>query len=124
MTENLTIHRSQDMPHRPARRSYIVDPQLNEVPVGTTGQICVRVSKAGSSYRNQPALTAERFVPDPFSQVPGGRLHVTDGEARRGANGAWDFTGHGGRQVKIRGRRIALGNETHLQDTYQTPLAA
>ncbi|WP_437576665.1 amino acid adenylation domain-containing protein [Sorangium sp. So ce887] len=78
-------------------------------PVGVTGEICVTGIGVGRGYLNDPARTAEAFVPDPFGDVPGARMYRTGDLGRRLADGTLEFSGRRDHQVKIRGFRIELG---------------
>ncbi|WP_437675107.1 amino acid adenylation domain-containing protein [Sorangium sp. So ce131] len=78
-------------------------------PVGATGEICVAGVGVGRGYLNDPARTAEAFVPDPFSGIPGARMYRTGDLGRRLPDGAVEFLGRRDHQVKIRGFRIELG---------------
>jgi amino acid adenylation domain-containing protein len=85
---------------------HIVDENLKPVASGETGQIYIGGVGVGRGYRNRPDLTAERFIPDPFSRVAGGRLYKTGDLARFTASGEIDFLGRADEQIKIRGHRI------------------
>ncbi|OJH38065.1 non-ribosomal peptide synthetase [Cystobacter ferrugineus] len=87
----------------------ILDEHPRPVADGTPGEICIGGSGVGRGYLGQPALTAERFVPDPFSPVPGGRLYRSGDIGRRLADGTLEFLGRSDDQVKVRGARIELG---------------
>jgi amino acid adenylation domain-containing protein len=88
---------------------YLLDPHLQPVPIGIIGEIHVGGVGVARGYLNRPALTAERFVPDPFSRVPGARLYKTGDLARFHVDGEIEFIGRVDQQVKLRGFRIELG---------------
>lgn len=90
-------------------QSHILDSQLRPVPIGETGQLYMGGDGLARGYLNRPDVTAERFIPDPFSQQPGARLYMTGDLARYLPNGDIEFLGRIDHQVKIRGFRIELG---------------
>ena len=96
---------------------YLLDQYLQPVPPGITGEIYVAGECLARSYLNRPALTAERFIPDPFSTTPGARMYKTGDLARSLANGNLLFMGRVDHQLKIRGYRIEPdGIETLLRE--------
>ncbi|HEX8474859.1 MAG TPA: amino acid adenylation domain-containing protein, partial [Pyrinomonadaceae bacterium] len=88
---------------------YILDDDLQPVPVGINGQIHIGGVALARGYLNQPRLTAEKFIPHPFSDEPGARLYRTGDIARRTTSGEIEFVGRTDQQVKLRGFRIELG---------------
>src|SRR6185369_5028093 len=94
---------------------HVLDRSCHLLPLGVAGEICIGGEGVAAGYRNQPGLTAERFIPDPFAGRPGGRLYRTGDLGVWRADGALEFRGRTDRQVKIRGVRIELEEiEAHL----------
>jgi myxalamid-type nonribosomal peptide synthetase MxaA len=92
----------------PNDRLYILDEDLNPVPIGAPGEIYIGGDGVVRGYHDHPELTATRFIPDPFATSPGERLYKTGDIARYLADGSVDFVGRSDHQVKIRGYRIEL----------------
>jgi len=90
-------------------RVHILDSQLNPVPLGALGEIYIGGVGVGRGYLHRPELTAERFVPDPFSRVGGARFYRTGDIGRYLEDGRIDCLGRVDQQVKVRGHRIELG---------------
>jgi amino acid adenylation domain-containing protein/non-ribosomal peptide synthase protein (TIGR01720 family) len=88
---------------------YLVNSRLRLVPAGAVGEICIGGRTVARGYVNRPDLTAERFLPDPFSDEPGARLYRTGDLARLLPDNSVEFLGRADHQVKIRGFRIELG---------------
>ncbi|MEO6549687.1 MAG: amino acid adenylation domain-containing protein [Ferruginibacter sp.] len=88
---------------------YILDKQNNIAPTGCSGEIHIGGVQVGRGYLNRPDLTAERFINDPFSSLPGARLYKTGDNGRWLPDGNIEYLGRIDTQVKIRGYRIELG---------------
>jgi amino acid adenylation domain-containing protein/non-ribosomal peptide synthase protein (TIGR01720 family) len=93
----------------PGTRLYVLDSDRLPLPIGVTGELCIAGSGVARGYWQRPALTAERFLPDPFSAEPGARLYRSGDRARFLPDGSLEFLGRADRQIKLRGVRIELG---------------
>ena len=92
-------------------RVYVLDRALKPMPIGCTGELCIAGIGVARGYLHAPELTAQRFVPDPFTL--GGRLYRSGDLARWLPDGNLEFKGRVDQQVKIRGYRIELGEIEH-----------
>jgi amino acid adenylation domain-containing protein len=88
---------------------YILDSHLQPVPIGIPGELYIGGEGLGRGYLNQPELTAERFIPNPFKNLKSSHLYKTGDLARYQPDGNIEFLGRIDEQVKIRGFRIELG---------------
>jgi acyl-coenzyme A synthetase/AMP-(fatty) acid ligase/acyl carrier protein len=96
---------------------YILDRNFQPVPVGVTGELYIGGANVCRGYLDRPELTAEKFIPDPFSEIPGERIYRSGDLARYLSNGDVEFLGRMDHQVKIRGYRIEIGEvETTLRE--------
>jgi amino acid adenylation domain-containing protein len=91
------------------KKLHILNPHLQPVPIGVAGEVFIGREGLARGYIGRPDLTAESFVPDPFSDEPGARLYRTRDRARYLSDGRIEFLGRLDHQVKIRGFRIELG---------------
>ncbi|HST61990.1 MAG TPA: amino acid adenylation domain-containing protein, partial [Longimicrobium sp.] len=91
------------------RRVYLVDGRMELVPAGVPGELCVGGPAVGRGYLGRPALTADRFVPDPFAAEPGARMYRTGDRVRWRAEGVLEFVGRMDFQAKVRGFRVEPG---------------
>ncbi|MDX3697437.1 amino acid adenylation domain-containing protein [Streptomyces europaeiscabiei] len=92
----------------PGARILVLDGQLRPVPPGTPGEICIGGTGLALGYHGQPALTAQKFIADPWAAAPA-RLYRSGDLGRFLPDGRIEFLGRGDDQVKIRGFRVELG---------------
>ena len=88
---------------------FILDSRLNPVPLGVVGEMYIAGAGLARSYLRRPGLTAERFMPNPFSDAPGSRMYRSGDLARHLPDGSIEYIGRADSQVKLRGFRIEIG---------------
>jgi amino acid adenylation domain-containing protein len=88
---------------------YVLDGGMGLAPIGVVGELYIGGDGLSRGYLDRPELTAERYVPNPFSATAGARLYYTGDLVRYRAEGQLEFLGRGDHQVKIRGFRIEMG---------------
>jgi amino acid adenylation domain-containing protein len=91
------------------RRIYVLDSSAEPVPIGVVGEIFIGGAGVGRGYLHRATMTAERFIPDPFSDIPQARMYKTGDLGRWRDNGTLEYLGRNDNQVKIRGFRIETG---------------
>jgi aspartate racemase len=103
---------------------YLLDAHLQPVPVGVAGELHLGGDGLALGYLNRPELTAEKFIPNPFSDQPGARLYKTGDLCRYRADGNIEFLGRLDQQLKLRGFRIELGEIEAALGRYPSVLNA
>ncbi|MGB2958307.1 MAG: amino acid adenylation domain-containing protein, partial [Bacteroidota bacterium] len=99
-------------------KMYLVDEWMNLVPAGVPGEVYIGGVGVARGYHGRPTLTAERFVPDPYSSEAGSRMYRTGDLARYLDDGSIEYLGRLDNQVKIRGFRIELGEIEARMEEY------
>jgi amino acid adenylation domain-containing protein len=105
-------------------QTYVLDPGLNPVPIGVSGEIHIGGDSLSQGYLNNPELTVQKFIPDPFTRNPEARLYRTGDLGRFLPDGNIEFLGRLDNQIKIRGIRIELGEIESVLRTHPALHAA
>nr|WP_062341270.1 thioester reductase domain-containing protein [Herbidospora sakaeratensis] len=105
-TDLLHLPIGAELPHV---RAHVVDGHGGLAPDNVYGELHLAGDCLAWGYLGQPAMTADRFVPDPFSGAPGARMYRTGDLVRRRLDGTFEFAGRRDRQLKVRGHRIEPG---------------
>ena len=90
-------------------RLYVMDQELELAPFGVVGELYIAGAGVGTGYWKRASLTAERFLPDPYSKTEGDRMYRTGDLVRWNNAGELEYLGRADQQVKVRGYRIELG---------------
>lgn len=99
-------------------RIYVLDPDLQPCPMNVSGELFIGGVGLSRGYFGDPAMTAEKFIPDHLSSSPGSRLYSTGDIARYTPSGSLEFVGRRDYQVKLRGHRIELGEIESVLSTH------
>ena len=102
----------------PNVRCYVLDDGLEPTPVGVAGELYIGGVAVARGYLNRPQLTAQAFIPDPFSIEPGARMYRTGDLARVLPGGNIEYVGRRDHQVKVRGFRVELGEIESILRTH------
>ncbi len=101
-------------------RVYVLDAHGKRVPEGVAGELFIGGAGLARGYRGRPDLTAERFLPDPFSREAGARMYRTSDRVRVLKDGSIDYLGRLDQQVKLRGYRIEPGEIEHVLTRHES----
>ncbi|NUP20927.1 MAG: amino acid adenylation domain-containing protein, partial [Streptomyces sp.] len=93
----------------PNTRVYLLGPNLEPVPDGAVGELYIAGAGVAAGYFGSPSLTARRFLPDPWSEIPGARMFATRDLAVLRPDGGLEYRGRADQQVKVNGNRVELG---------------
>jgi acyl-coenzyme A synthetase/AMP-(fatty) acid ligase/acyl carrier protein len=99
-------------------RIYVLDADGAPTPTGVQGELMIAGVQVGRGYLDRPALTAEKWIPDPFAPAPGARMYRSGDLARWTSEGALEYLGRMDHQVKVRGFRIELGEIEAVLDRH------